>query len=45
MAVRLVELHRVLRPTGTISLHCDPAASHYLKIMLNAILGSPHDSS
>jgi DNA modification methylase len=39
MAVRLVELHRVLKPTGTIYLHCDPAASHYLKILLDAIFG------
>jgi site-specific DNA-methyltransferase (adenine-specific) len=39
MAVRLVELHRVLKPTGTIYLHCDPAASHYLKILMDAIFG------
>jgi len=31
MAVRLLELHRVLRPTGSLYLHCDPTASHYLK--------------
>ncbi len=31
MAVRLVELHRVLKPTGSLYLHCDPTASHYLK--------------
>jgi DNA modification methylase len=37
MAVRLGELHRVLKPTGTIYLHCDPTASHYLKIMMDAI--------
>ena len=37
MAVRLVELHRVLKPTGCIYLHCDPTASHYLKIVLDAI--------
>ena len=35
MAVRLVELQRVLKPTGTLYLHCDPAASHYLKILLD----------
>ena len=39
MAVRLVELHRVLKPTGTIYLHCDPAASHYLKILMDGIFG------
>jgi len=37
MAARLLELHRVLKPTGSIYLHCDPAASHYLKILLDAI--------
>jgi DNA modification methylase len=37
MAVRLVELHRVLKPTGSLYLHCDPTASHYLKLMLDAI--------
>src|SRR6059058_1069521 len=31
MAPRLVELHRVLKPTGSLYLHCDPTASHYLK--------------
>jgi site-specific DNA-methyltransferase (adenine-specific) len=39
MAVRLVELHRVLKPTGTLYLHCDPIASHYLKIVLDTIFG------
>jgi len=39
MAVRLVELHRVLKPTGSIYLHCDPTASHYLKILLDQIFG------
>ena len=39
MAVRLVELHRVLKSTGTIYLHCDPTASHYLKLVLDAIFG------
>jgi len=34
MAARLVELHRVLKPTGSHYLHCDPTASHYLKIRL-----------
>jgi DNA modification methylase len=37
MAVRLVELHRVLKPTGSLWLHCDPTASHYLKALLDAI--------
>ena len=37
MAARLVELHRVLKPTGSLYLHCDPTASHYLKIVLDTI--------
>ena len=37
MAVRLIELHRVLKPTGSLYLHCDPTASHYLKIILDSI--------
>jgi len=37
MAPRLVELHRVLKPTGFILLHCDPTAGHYLKVMLDVI--------
>jgi site-specific DNA-methyltransferase (adenine-specific) len=39
MAVRLVELRRVLKDTGSLYLHCDPTASHYLKIILDAIFG------
>lgn len=39
MAARLVELHRVLKPTGSLYLHCDPTASHYLKIVLDSIFG------
>jgi site-specific DNA-methyltransferase (adenine-specific) len=39
MASRLVELHRVLKPTGSLYLHCDPTASHYLKILLDALFG------
>ena len=39
MAARLVELHRVLKPTGSLYLHCDSTASHYLKIMLDTIFG------
>lgn len=38
MAVRLIELHRVLRPTGALYLHCDPTASHYLKLILDSVL-------
>jgi hypothetical protein len=34
MAIRLIELHRVLKPTGSLYLHCDPTASHYLKLVL-----------
>jgi site-specific DNA-methyltransferase (adenine-specific) len=40
MANRLLELHRVLKPTGSLYLHCDPTASHYLKIVLDAIFGA-----
>ncbi|MCS7069333.1 MAG: DNA methyltransferase [Meiothermus sp.] len=39
MAVRLLELHRVLKPTGSLYLHCDPTASHYLKVILDQIFG------
>ena len=37
MAQRMVELHRVLKPTGSIYLHCDPTASHYLKLVMDAV--------
>ncbi len=37
MAVRLLQLHRVLKPTGSLYLHCDPTASHYLKLVLDAV--------
>ena len=37
MAVRLVELHRVLKPTGSLYLHCDPTASHYLRTLLDTV--------
>ena len=40
MAARLVELHRVLKSTGSLYLHCDPTASHYLKIILDTIFGA-----
>lgn len=39
MANRLIELHRVLRSTGSLYLHCDPTASHYLKIVLDGVFG------
>jgi DNA modification methylase len=39
MAPRLAELHRVLKNTGTLFLHCDPTASHYLKTLLDAVFG------
>ncbi len=39
MSLRLVELHRVLKPTGSLYLHCDPTASHYLKLLLDAVFG------
>jgi len=39
MAPRLVELRRVLKDTGSLYLHCDPAASHYLKMLMDAIFG------
>lgn len=39
MAVRLVELHRVVKSTGSLYLHCDPTASHYLKVILDLIFG------
>ena len=39
MTVRILELHRVLKPTGSIWLHCDPTASHYLKLVMDSILG------
>ena len=39
MANRLLELHRVLKPTGSLYLHCDPVASHYLKIVLDGVFG------
>jgi site-specific DNA-methyltransferase (adenine-specific) len=42
MAARLVELQRVLKPTGSLYLHCDPTASHYLKIVLDTIFGAEY---
>jgi len=40
MAARLVALHRVLKPTGSLYLHCDPTADHYLKVVLDSIFGA-----
>ena len=40
MAPRLIELRRVLKPTGSIYLHCDPTASHFLKLLMVAVFGS-----
>ena len=45
MAVRLVELHRVLKDTGSLYLHCDPTASHYLKLVLDAVFGATNFSA
>ena len=39
MAVRLTEMKRVLKPTGSIYLHCDPKASHYLKLLMDVVFG------
>ena len=39
MAVRLFEMHRILKPTGSIYLHCDPTASHYLKLVMDSLFG------
>src|SRR5579885_792219 len=39
MAVRLIEMRRILKPSGSIYLHCDPTASHYLKLLLDGIFG------
>ena len=40
MAVRLLEMKRVLKDTGSIYLHCDPTASHYLKLLMDAVFGA-----
>jgi site-specific DNA-methyltransferase (adenine-specific) len=42
MCIRLLELRRVLKETGSIYLHCDPTASHYLKILMDSIFGKKH---
>jgi len=40
MAVRLIEMHRVLKPTGSIYLHCDPTANSYLRLLMDAVFGA-----
>jgi DNA modification methylase len=39
MAQRIIEMHRVLKNTGSLYLHCDPTASHYLKVVMDEIFG------
>ncbi len=39
MAVRLLEMQRLLKPTGSVYLHCDPTASHYLKMVMDTVFG------
>ena len=39
MAIRLIEMRRILQPTGSIYLHCDPTASHYLKALMDCVFG------
>ncbi len=39
MSIRLLEMHRILKPTGSLYLHCDPTMSHYLKLVLDSIFG------
>ena len=39
MGIRMLEMRRILKPTGSIYLHCDPTASHYLKLMMDAVFG------
>ncbi len=45
MTPRLVELHRVMKPTGSLYLHCDPTASHYLKLLIDAVFGARNSQS
>ncbi|MDR2634253.1 MAG: site-specific DNA-methyltransferase [Treponema sp.] len=42
MTIRLIEMHRLLKPTGSLYLHCDPTASHYLKIVMDSVFGPKH---
>ena len=39
MAIRLLEMHRILKPTGSLYLHCDPTMSHYLKLVMDSVFG------
>ena len=39
MAIRIMEMRRLLKPTGSIYLHCDPTASHYLKLLMDSVFG------
>ena len=39
MSYRLFEMRRILKPTGSLYLHCDPTASHYIKVMMDSIFG------
>jgi len=39
MGIRMLEMRRILKPTGSIYLHCDPNASHYLKLMMDSVFG------
>ena len=45
LGVRVLEMHRVLKPTGSIYLHCDPTASHYIKALMDSIFGHQHFQS
>lgn len=45
MSVRLIEMRRILKPTGSIYLHCDPTASHYLKMIMDALFGNKNFQS
>ena len=45
MAVRMFEMQRLLKPTGSLYLHCDPTASHYLKLLMDAVFGSANFKS
>ena len=45
MGPRLIEMHRILKPTGTLYLHCNQVASHYLKIQMDDIFGAKNFAS
>ncbi len=38
--IRMLEMRRILKPTGSIYLHCDPTASHYLKLVMGSVFGT-----